>query len=74
MHDTEAPHVHIDVLYEVTTLVFPLQLVTCATRSKLNRFGVIYHKHVKLHLTYAEAAKEFGECLMHNLTCDGKLE
>lgn len=33
------------------------------------RFTVIYGKHIKVGLNYGEAAKEYGECVMHALTC-----
>ena len=37
-------------------------------------FTVIYGKQVKRHLSYSDAAHEFGLCLFHALACDGKLD
>lgn len=37
-------------------------------------FSVIYGKQRENGLSYAEAAKELGQCIMHALACEGKLE
>lgn len=37
-------------------------------------FTVRYGQQVKEHLTYAQAARELGSCLMHGLACEGKLD
>lgn len=37
------------------------------------RFAVVYGLQLKADLTYAAAAKEFGECVLHSLACDSKL-
>ena len=37
-------------------------------------FTVTYGLQVKQNLTYAEAARELGECIFHALACDGKLD
>lgn len=37
-------------------------------------FSVVYGEQTKAHLSYAEAAKEFGECMMHALQCQGVLD
>lgn len=58
------------LVYEITDLDFPLQL----WRESEDLFRVVYGKHIKDSLTYSQAAKEFGECLMHNLTCAGRLD
>jgi hypothetical protein len=39
-----------------------------------NNFTVVYHKQVREGLTYADAAHELGECIMHALACEGKLD
>ena len=39
-----------------------------------DRFRVTYGVQVKEGLTYAEAAKELGVCIMHALACDGRLD
>jgi hypothetical protein len=37
-------------------------------------YAVAYGSQLKQTLTDVEAAHEFGECLMHALQCDGKLD
>ena len=37
------------------------------------RFRVDYGKHVADYLTYAKAAKEYGECVFHALACAGMI-
>jgi len=37
-------------------------------------FTVVYGEQRTSGLTYAAAAKEYGECLMHSLQCAGQLE
>jgi hypothetical protein len=39
-----------------------------------NSFTVVYGKQVKRLLTYADAAKELGQCIMHALACEGRLD
>ena len=36
-------------------------------------FRVTYGMQVKTKLTYLEAAAELGQCIMHSLACEGKL-
>lgn len=43
------------------------------TQQGPNNFTVIYGKQVKPRLTYAQAAREFGECVFHSLACIGQL-
>lgn len=38
------------------------------------RFRVTYGSYVSEQLTYAEACKELGECLMHHLACEGLID
>ena len=45
---------------------------TRAGRSQ--RFAVVYGQQHSDGLTYAQAAKEFGECVMHAETCAGNIE
>lgn len=59
-----------EVLHEVTGLPFTLQLV----KGPAIKYGVIYGKQVELGLTAEEAGKRFGYCLMHALSCSGKVE
>lgn len=37
-------------------------------------FRVTYGAEVHDHLDYAEAAREYGECVFHSLACAGKLD
>ncbi len=43
------------------------------TRVKPQRFAVVYGMQHTENLTYAAAAKEFGECVMHAETCAGSI-
>lgn len=47
--------------------------ITLRKRSN-NSFTVVYGKQVHNGLTYANAAKELGECIMHALALEGKLD
>ncbi|WPH18247.1 hypothetical protein [Variovorax paradoxus] len=38
-----------------------------------DRFAVVYGEQRKTGLSYAAAAREYGECLMHSLQCAGQL-
>jgi hypothetical protein len=38
------------------------------------RFRVTYGAQVRSGLSYAQAAKEYGECVFHSLACAGKLD
>lgn len=40
---------------------------------KRGHFRVTYGLQVKDNLTYAQASKEFGECVFHALACEGQL-
>lgn len=40
----------------------------------VDRFTVIYWKQIKTDLGYGAAAAEFGKCVMHAATLDGKLD
>lgn len=42
--------------------------------SKSALLRVTYGKQIKSNLTYAQAAKELGECIFHHLACEGKLD
>lgn len=37
-------------------------------------FTVIYGAEVKAELSYADAARVLGECILHSLACLGKLD
>lgn len=42
-------------------------------RGENGRFRITYGLQVKDGLTYADAAREFGECVFHALACEGRL-
>jgi hypothetical protein len=58
------------ICHETPGLAFPIQLLQAGP----DDFTVIYGKQVRTHLTYARAAHEYGEAIMHALACDGKLD
>lgn len=39
-----------------------------------DQFVVEYGSQVKEHLTYSEAARELGACLMHAMACVGRIK
>jgi hypothetical protein len=39
-----------------------------------DRFIVEYGKSIKPGLDYADAAKEFGQCVMHSASCASKID
>lgn len=51
---------------------FPIKLEQSEGRGKL--FRVTYGAQVHDGLTYLQAAKELGSCLMHCLACEDKLD
>ncbi len=55
--------------FENTEIDSPIRLFQTGKDS----FTVEYGKQVKKFLTYSEAAKELGSCLMHALACRGCL-
>ena len=57
-------------IYENTALAFPVKLEMLHS----GRFRVTYGQQIRTNLTYAEAAKELGECIMHALGCDGAFD
>lgn len=55
---------------QLDDLEFPVKVEQMANL----KFRVTYSMQVKSNLTYAQAAKEFGECVFHALACSGKLD
>ena len=51
-------------------LPFGIRLI----QNGLDRFNVVYGMQCRDNLTYAEAARELGECIMHALACDGAID
>lgn len=56
----------------VTTFIDQFDVTLIQTG--IDRFTVTYGKQVKERLNYAQAAMEYGSCIMHALACDGKLD
>lgn len=56
--------------HETTGLAFPVQL----SQDGKDQFTVRYGLQTKTDLTYAQAATEYGACIMHALACDGKID
>lgn len=52
---------------------FPEHDIKLYYNSETNWFKVVYFKHVIECPTYSEACNELGTCLLHALTCEGKL-
>lgn len=48
-------------------------MVEVQQRGRKGYFRVVYGLRVKDGLTYAEAAREFGECVFHLQACEGVL-
>lgn len=44
------------------------------SEAKCKLFTVTYGLQRKTMLTYADAARELGECIFHHLACDGMLD
>ena len=51
-------------------LAFPITLI----QTGKNQFSVIYGEQEKHKLSYSDAAHEYGSCILHALTCDGKID
>lgn len=51
---------------------FPIRIEQSEAGMRL--FKVTYGKQVRSQLTYADAAREFGQCMFHALACDGLLD
>ena len=51
--------------------ILKIGAVTISQSPSKKWFTVQYGEQIKPILTYAEAAKELGDCLMHQAVCDG---
>ncbi len=49
---------------------WPVRLI----QNGVDSFTVTYGKQTKSKLNYAQAALEYGACIMHALACEGKLD
>lgn len=56
--------------FALNELAFPIAL----DQTGRDKFTVTYGKQVRAGLDYAQAAHEFGLCVMHALACDGLLD
>ncbi len=65
-----ASQVHGKVMFSERIAGYNVQL----RKRSANNFTVVYGKQTKSSLTYADAAKELGECIMHALALEGKLD
>lgn len=59
-----------NLCHAVTDVPFGVELY----QQGVDCFTVIYGQQVKTHLTYAQAAAEYGKCIMHALACAGQLD
>lgn len=62
----------------ITTPIFTTTVagyeLTLERQKRRTRYAVRYGKQYRTNLTYVQAAQEFGLCLMHGLTCEGKAD
>ena len=57
-------------IHETTIAGYKISILRSKTGK---RFTVLYGKQQFGNLSYAQAAQEFGLCVMHALTCEGKV-
>lgn len=55
---------------ELDALAFPVKLM----QQGRDRFTILYGLMSKTDLDYEEAGRELGLCIMHALSCEGKLD
>jgi hypothetical protein len=58
-----------NIVFE-TQVEYPIKLI----QTGIDSFTVVYGQQVTKGLSYVEAAKELGCCIMHGATCQGKIE
>ena len=58
------------VIHSTTIAGYEISILRSKTGK---RFVVTYGKQEFGNLSYAQAAQEFGLCVMHALTCEGKM-
>jgi hypothetical protein len=59
-----------NLCHAVTDVPFGVELY----QQGVDCFAVLYGHQIKTNLTYAAAAREYGECIMHALACAGQLD
>ncbi|MCB0711318.1 MAG: hypothetical protein KDD67_03205 [Ignavibacteriae bacterium] len=57
-------------VYRVKDGAFPLII----EQTGKDCFTVTYGRQVRQSLSYGDAAREFGYCLFHLMTCEGRLD
>ena len=57
-----------------TVFTLNLRYPIRVTQHREKTFRVTYGQQVRDHLTYAEAAWALGECILHALACEGKID
>ena len=57
-------------VFEIADLAFPIALWQDGSDS----FSVVYGADERCFLPYAQVAYQLGICILHALTCDGKLD
>lgn len=60
--------------YENSLYDIKLEQSESIDHREAGNFRVTYGKQTLTNLTYRDAAKELGECLMHALACEGLLD
>jgi hypothetical protein len=59
-----------NLCHAVTDVPFGVELY----QQGVDCFAVVYGQQVKTNLTYAQAAAEYGQCIMHALACASMLD
>lgn len=57
------------VIHKVANLNHPVVL----EQAGQNSFNVVYGNQIKTGLNYAQAAMEYGSCIMHSAVCAGRI-
>jgi len=57
------------IIYDIELAGFRI----CLRQYGKDRFSVQYGLQDNMSLTYAEAEKELGRCIMHACSCEGRL-
>ena len=56
--------------FSITLAGFPIEL----SQNSRGKFTVTYGKQVHKGMTYGQAAKELGVCIMHALACESLID
>ncbi len=55
----------------ILTIIDGIDTPVTIAQSSNKRFVVVYGEQVKANLTYEQAAKNLGECILHSACCVG---